>query len=81
MQKQFLNTGEVAAELGMSTYKVRRLCAQGKLPAINTSTTNRPFWTIRRCDLEDFLTPQSVAKKEKAERRQRRVDADVKRVF
>lgn len=84
-EKQYLTTGEVASELGMTIQKVRKLCELGRLPATNTSTTdNRPRWTIRRVDLDAYLTPKSVAKKEAAKQstaRRQRIDAHVERVY
>jgi|GEM_PF-971660 len=83
-EKQYLSTGEVAAELGMTVQKVRQLCELGRLPAVNTSAAKRPRWTIRRCDLIAFMTPKSIkaseARAAKVTRRQR-IDADVKKVF
>ena len=79
-EKQYLTTGDVAAELNMTSHKIRALCETGRLPAVNTSTALRPRWTIRRVDLEAFMTPKSVAKSAKAARRQR-IDAGVKKVF
>lgn len=84
-ERQYLTTGQVAAELGWTIQKVRTLCEQGRIPAVNTSTTaNRPRWTIRRCDLDSFLTPASVAKataKQAAAVRRQRIDAGVPNVF
>lgn len=83
-EKQYLTTGEVAAELGMTVQKVRALCELGRLPAVNTSAATRPRWTIRRVDLDEFMTPASVkktqAKQANASRRQR-IDAGVPQVF
>jgi hypothetical protein len=83
-EKQYLSTGEAAKIACMTSQKIRLLCEQGKLPAVNTSTAIRPRWTIRRCDLEDFLTPSSVkasqAKSQAVSRRQR-IDAHVPKVF
>lgn len=78
--REFLTTGDVAELTGWTIGKVRRLCDCGKLPAIDTSTGKRPRWTIRRSDLESFLTPSSVAKVKRPSSR-RRIDADVPRVF
>jgi hypothetical protein len=80
-EKQFLSTGDVAAITGWTIQKVRTLCEQGKLPAVNTSTATRPRWTIRRCDLDAFLTPKSVAKVERQNHVRRRIDAHVPKVF
>lgn len=80
-EKPFLTTGEVAAELGWTIQKVRALCESGRLPAVNTSTGKRPRWTIRRVDLEAFLTPASVAEAEQKAAPRRRIDAGVTKVF
>lgn len=80
-KKQYLTTGDVAAETGWTIQKVRTLCESGRLPAVNTSTASRPRWTIRRCDLDAFLTPAAVAKAEKQSNARRRIDANVPKVF
>lgn len=83
-EKQYLGTGEVAEIIGMSIQKVRALCEQGKLPAVDTSAAKRPRWTIRRCDLDEFMTPASVKKtqaKRTSETRRQRIDANVPKIF
>jgi hypothetical protein len=83
-EKQFLSTGDVASLTGFTIQKVRALCELGRLPAVNTSTTDRPRWTIRRVDLEAFLTPAAVTKAESAKKtatRRRRLDEGVERVY
>lgn len=55
---QFLSTRQVAKSTGWSMEKVRQLIRTEKLPAINTSTGERPRWSVRIEDLEKFLTPQ-----------------------
>jgi hypothetical protein len=82
--KPYLSTGDVASITGMTIQKIRTLCELGKLPAVNTSTTDRPRWTIRRVDLEAFLTPAAVAKKEAVKQstaRRKRLDEGVERVY
>jgi hypothetical protein len=83
-EKQFLTTTEAGQLCGMTTLKVRMLCEQGRLPSINTTTATRPRWTIRRCDLDEFLTPDPVKKtqgKQATESRRQRIDANVPKVF
>jgi len=84
-EKQYLTTAACAAIAGTTSQKIRLLIEAGKLPAVNTSTTdNRPRWSVRRCDLESFLTPASVAKsqaKQAAASRRQRIDADVQKVY
>lgn len=84
-EKQYLTTAESAAIAGTTSQKIRLLIEAGKLPAVNTSTTeNRPRWSIRLCDLEAFLTPASVTKsqaKQQAAARRQRIDANVPKVF
>ncbi|TWU10812.1 helix-turn-helix domain-containing protein [Allorhodopirellula heiligendammensis] len=83
-EKQYLGTGEVAEIIGMSIQKVRALCESGRLPAVNTSAATRPRWTIRRCDLDEFMTPDCVKKtqaKQARESRRQRIDAHVPKVF
>lgn len=55
--KQYLTTGDVARLTGWHISKVRALCEQGRLPATDTSAGIKVRWTIRRCDLDRFLTP------------------------
>jgi hypothetical protein len=81
-EKPYLTTGDVARLTGWTIQKVRALCEQGKLPCVNTSTANRTRWTIRRCDLESFLTPTSVAKAQERRAQSRRaIDHAVPKVF
>ena len=81
---RILTPNDVAKMTGWSLPKIRTLCASGRLPAVNTSTTEaRPRWSIREEDLAEFFTPASKrepATKAKTERRQR-IDADVQKVF
>ena len=84
-EKKYLTSVDAAKIAGMTAQKIRVLIEAGKLPAVNISATNnRPRWSIRRCDLEAFLTPAAVAKAEAkragASRRQR-IDAGVPKVF
>jgi hypothetical protein len=55
-----ISTVEVQSITGWSLVKIRSLINQGKLPAINTSTGNRPIWEIRPEDLNEFLTPKNT---------------------
>jgi hypothetical protein len=84
-EKQYLTTAECAAIAGTTSQKIRLLIEANKLAAVNTSTTNnRPRWSVRRCDLLEFLTPASVSKsqaKQKAAERRQRIDAGVKQVY
>lgn len=80
-----LFTPRQASELtGLAYLQVRRLIASGKLPAKNVGAgSSKPRWVIRECDLEDFLCPPALVKKEKSQRRNKRVplDANVDREF
>lgn len=84
-EKQYLTTAECAAIAGTTSQKIRLLIEAEKLPAVNTSTTeNRPRWSIRLCDLLEFLTPASVTKsqaKRAAASRRQRIDRDVPKVY
>ncbi len=82
--KQYLTTGESAKLSGFTIQKIRRLVELGRIPATNTSTGDRPRWTIRRADLEAFLTPTNVRRdspRPTATRRRQRLDANVPQVF
>lgn len=82
ISKRLLSTGEVREITGWSKSKIRTLCETGRLPAINTSTTARPRWEVRECDLEIFCTPVAIAKtQERQTKPRRRIDEGVKRVF
>ena len=76
-----MSTLQVQQLTGWSLVKIRALIAQGKLPAINTSTGNRPIWQIRLEDLESFLTPKSMKVAKPTRSSNRRIDADVPKVF
>ncbi len=80
-----LTTAQAAVIACFSKKKIRELIEAGKLPAINTSTTNkRVRWSIRWVDLEQFLPPASVQKaaaKQAVAARRERIDADVPKVF
>lgn len=82
--RDFMTTGEAAEFCGFTIQKVRRLVELGRIPATNTSCGTRPRWTIRREDLEAFLSPTNVrrdATQSAARRRTRRIDADVPQIF
>lgn len=64
-----LSTGDIARRLGWSIVKVRTLCESGRLPAVNTSTGDRPRWHVRESDLEHFLTPGASPSARNAERK------------
>jgi excisionase family DNA binding protein len=84
MSSEYLTAPEVAEIMRCTSAKVRTLIEQGKLAAVNTSTATRPRWTIRRVDLEAFLTPACVARSEakrQATLRRQRIDRDVPKVF
>ncbi len=80
-EKLYLSTGDASKLTGMTIQKIRTLCELGRLPAVNTSTATRPRWTIRRCDLDAFMTPKAVAKTERRNIARRRIDANVPKVF
>lgn len=61
VKQTLLTTRDVSRRTGWSVAKVRQLIESGKLPAINTSTGNRPRWSIRQSDLEAFLTPSGMS--------------------
>ena len=84
-QKTYLTPGEAGQIAGIAPQKIRLLIESGRLPAVNTSIgSKRPRWSIRRCDLEAFLTPASVVKqqaKQATAARRQRIDAHVPKVF
>jgi excisionase family DNA binding protein len=84
-EKQYLTTIEAAEIAELSPQKIRLLIESGRLPAVDTSIgSKRPRWSIRRVDLEAFLTPASVVKqqaKQATAARRQRIDAHVPKVF
>lgn len=83
--KTYLTTIEAAEIARKTPQTIRLLIEAGKIAAVNTGLGNkRPRWSIRRCDLEAFLTPNSVTKAEArqvAAKRRQRIDANVPKVF
>jgi hypothetical protein len=84
-EKQYLNSIEAGKIAGLSPQKIRMLIESGRLAAVDTSIgTKRPRWSIRLCDLLEFLTPASVAKsqaRQAAASRRQRIDRDVPKVY
>jgi excisionase family DNA binding protein len=84
-EKAYLTTIEAAKVAALSPQKIRLLIESGRLPAVDTSVgSKRVRWSIRRVDLEQFLTPASVAKaaaKQVIAARRQRIDANVPKVF
>ncbi len=79
-----LKTTDVRDRTGWSLLKIRTLIQQGKLKAVNTSTSDRPYWNILPESLEALLngSGQVVAQKPtKTTVRNRRIDANVAKVF
>lgn len=56
--KKRLTVREVAQREGWTIAKVQRLCASGRLPAINTSPGPLPRYEIYQEDLDRFVTPK-----------------------
>lgn len=84
MSIKLLTPPEVAKRTGWSRQKVRDLIAANRLPAINTSTKDRPRWFIRECDLEEFLTPTEKREKPSTPAKpakRSRLDANVPQVL
>ena len=80
---QILKTTDVQKRTGWSLLKIRTLIQQGKLKAVNTSTSDRPYWNILQESLDAYLNgTQSKAEPKpiKAGRTQR-IDASVPKVF
>ncbi len=83
----YLTTLEAASVARLSPQKIRMLIEAGRLAAVDTSVgAKRPRWSIRRVDLEAFLTPPAVAKAEAKQSavttaRRQRIDNDCKRIY
>ena len=80
---RLLKTTDVRKRTGWSPQKIRRLIEIGKLKAIDSSTTKRPFWNILEESLDAMLNgshePSVSAAPKKPSKR--RIDADVPKVF
>lgn len=75
-----LTVQQVSTETGFSAQKIHRLIASGNLKAIDTNPSGRkPRWSIRRDDLNAFLTPQNTQPAAPAKPR-RRLDAGVAKI-
>lgn len=83
MKIDCLSPVEASRVCGLSAQKIRRLIELGRLPATDTSTGQRPRWSIRREDLEAFLTPRNLRPEARrtAPPRRKRLDANVPKVF
>lgn len=81
--KALLKTTDVRARTGWSLLKIRTLIQQGKLKAVNTSTSDRPYWNILPESLDALLngSAQSVQPKPIKAVRSQRIDASVPKVF
>lgn len=62
---KFLRLKDAAKRLDTSVDTVRRLCATGKLPALNIGTKGHRVWRIRPIDLERFapVSPDVMTKR------------------
>lgn len=80
--RRTLKTTDIQKQTGWSLLKIRKLIADGKLKAINTSCGSRPYWEIPVEAFEAFLNGESVASPKAPKRANRsRIDADVPKVF
>lgn len=78
-----LKTTDVQKRTGWSLLKIRTLIQQGKLRAVNTSTSTRPFWNILPESLAALLNGSEQPSKPKPTKpsRKKRIDAGVPKVF
>lgn len=56
-----LSVADVAARLGMSGWKVRRLIASGELPASNFGSAARPEYRVDPAAVERLIVARRVA--------------------
>ncbi len=65
-EKELLTLAEVAAVLGIHPKTAGRLVRSGRLPASNIGTgLEKPRYAVRRCDLEELITPPILRQKPK----------------
>lgn len=81
--RRTLKTTDIQKQTGWSLIKIRKLIADGKLKAINTSCGSRPYWEIPVEAFEAFLNGESQGQSPKATKAKRsgRIDASVPKVF
>lgn len=56
LDSRLLSVPEVAQVTGWSVAKIRSLCRQGKLPAVNSGAGTRAVWYVTQGNLERFLS-------------------------
>jgi hypothetical protein len=56
LDSRLLSVPEVAQVTGWSVAKVRSLCRQGRLQAVNSSAGHRAVWFVTQGNLERFLS-------------------------
>jgi hypothetical protein len=78
MQSEILTTSDIRSITGWTMGRIQALCRSGKLPAKDISLgAKKARYIIRRCDWEQFITPQSRALQTVTQSRNR-IDAKVK---
>lgn len=83
LDSRLLSVPEVAHLTGWSLAKVRSLCRQGRLPAVNSGAGCRAVWFVTQGNLERFLSgevpsqaaPQAPSKSRKCKVR---LDSSIK---
>ena len=79
-----LTTGDIRKLTGWSLIKIRSLIDSGKLPAVNTSTGDRPFYHVPAEAWEKFINPNAGMPKNSTPSKKvkrKRMDANVEKVF
>ena len=56
LDSRLFSVPEVAHLTGWSVAKVRSLCRQGRLPAVNSGAGRRAVWFVTQKNLERFLS-------------------------
>ncbi len=83
MKTKLLRTTDIQKKTGWSLFKIRRLIELGKLKAVNTSTSTRPYWNILPESLDALLNGSEQPSEPKPSKpaRKQRIDAGVPKVF
>jgi len=79
-----LTTQQVRERTGFSQLKVRQLIRCGKLAGIDTSVGGRPYYQVTEEALDNLLSgnqPPQVPKTKPLRSRNRRIDANVPKIF
>jgi hypothetical protein len=84
LDSRLLSVPDIASLTGWSVAKIRSLCRNGKLPAVDSGSGKRSVWFVTQANLERFLsgelTPSatSAATPAKPRKCKTRIDSAIK---